>query len=117
MSKKVFSFILSSTFLVGAFDEFHKHFTAVTYNHSKISWTINCMHASMQCFQNALAYLDTSVSYTLKCILNRHMHYKTYYAGKYYCSFVRCKAGAYPSGALSGLHPRNVSANLRLGYE
>jgi hypothetical protein len=67
MSKKVFSFILSSTFLVGPL--FHKHFTVVTYSHSKISWTINCIHAPMQCFQNALAYLATAVSYMRKMFL------------------------------------------------
>jgi hypothetical protein len=37
--------------------QFYKHFRHVNYSSSKISYTIaHCMHAPVQCFQNALAY-------------------------------------------------------------
>ncbi len=49
-------------------DQFQKHFTSVTYAPSKISCTIYCKHAPIQCFFNALAYFSTAVSYGCKCL-------------------------------------------------
>jgi hypothetical protein len=45
--------------------QFHKHFMAV-YDPNKVSCTVHCMHAAMQCFLNALAYFATAVSYDHK---------------------------------------------------
>ncbi len=42
--------------------QFHKHFTLVTKDPGKISWTI-------QCFENALAYFSTAASYELKMFI------------------------------------------------
>ncbi len=51
-------------------DPFHKHFTLVIYGPSKKSWTIiYYMHAQMKCFQNALAYIETAVSYRHKTFM------------------------------------------------
>jgi hypothetical protein len=50
--------------------QFHKHFTHVTFCLSKISCTIiHCMHALVQCFQNALTYFATAVSYGQKMFM------------------------------------------------
>ncbi len=49
--------------------QFHKHFTLVTHSYFKISCIKNCMHAPMQCFQNALAYFPTTISYPYKMFL------------------------------------------------
>jgi hypothetical protein len=53
---------------------FNNHFTRIIYSSSWISCTnIHCMHASMRSFQNALAYLSMTVSYTHKVLWNWHL--------------------------------------------
>jgi len=42
--------------------QFHNHFMHVSYSPSKISCAVHCMHAFMQCFQNALAFLAKVVN-------------------------------------------------------
>ncbi len=52
--------------LPGTCGQFGKQFNRVTYSPSKISCTVQCAHASMHYFQNALTYFDTAVSYKCK---------------------------------------------------
>jgi hypothetical protein len=50
--------------------QFNNHFTSVIYSPGKIICTvIHCIHAPMQCFQNALAYFATGVSYACKMFI------------------------------------------------
>jgi len=41
----------------------------VTLGLSKISCTVKCMQAAMQCFQNALVYFAMAVSYTREMLM------------------------------------------------
>jgi hypothetical protein len=52
------------------YGQFHTHFTHITYGLGKISYTVlHCLHAPTQCFQNALAYFGTNISYTCKMFM------------------------------------------------
>jgi len=48
---------------------FHKQIMCVTYNFSKISHTVHCMHAPMQYSQNTQAYIPMAVGYAHKMLM------------------------------------------------
>ncbi len=50
--------------------QFQKLFTCVAYSPSKISCTAHCMHAPMQCVQNAQAYFGAVIGYRCKIFMN-----------------------------------------------
>jgi hypothetical protein len=43
--------------------QYHKPFTSITYDNSKICYTMHYIYDPMQYFQNTLAYFATAVSY------------------------------------------------------
>jgi hypothetical protein len=49
--------------------QFHKYFTRVTNSLGKISFTIHCIHATVQGFQKVPAYFAMAVSYALKMFM------------------------------------------------
>jgi hypothetical protein len=51
----------------------HKHFMLVDYSPSKISNTVLCMHASMQHFQQSVAYFAMIVGYVCKMFINIYL--------------------------------------------
>ncbi len=56
--------------LLHVYDQFHKHFTHVTYGSTIINCTIvRYMHAPMQRIQNALGYFDTAINYIRKMFM------------------------------------------------
>jgi hypothetical protein len=49
--------------------QFYKNFTCVTKGLNKINCTIHFIHAPMNCFQNAQAYLVAAVSYAYEMFM------------------------------------------------